>query len=84
MAAEHEVEEEPELELVSPLARQLEEVIRDRDVITQAKGILMASQGITAEQALELLRRASQFVNIELRDVAQAINDGRILPIKRR
>jgi GAF domain-containing protein len=48
-----------------------------RDVIGQAKGILMARQGLTEELAFDLLRRASQRLNMKLRDVAQAISEGK-------
>jgi GAF domain-containing protein len=41
-----------------------------RDVIGQAKGILMERHKVTAEQAFEMLIRASQALNVKLRDVA--------------
>lgn len=52
---------------------QMEEALRSRDVIGQAKGILMAREGVGAEEAFEMLRRASQRVNMKLRDVARQI-----------
>lgn len=52
---------------------QKDEAIRTRDVIGQAKGILMARQGITEDEAFDTLRRASQRMNIKLRDVAAQI-----------
>ncbi|HVF75567.1 MAG TPA: GAF and ANTAR domain-containing protein [Acidimicrobiales bacterium] len=42
-----------------------------RDVIGQAKGILMVRQGIGEDEAFELLRRASQRLNVKLRDIAE-------------
>ena len=57
--------------------QEMEEAVRSRDVIGQAKGILMARQAITEEQAFDLLKRASQRLNIKLRDVAQAISKGK-------
>jgi transcriptional regulator with GAF, ATPase, and Fis domain len=52
---------------------QMEEALLSRDLIGQAKGILMAREGITADQAFEMLRRASQRLNVKLRDVAGEI-----------
>jgi transcriptional regulator with GAF, ATPase, and Fis domain len=52
---------------------QMEEALQSRDLIGQAKGILMAREGITADQAFEMLRRASQRLNVKLRDVAGEI-----------
>ena len=49
---------------------QLREAIESRDVIGQAKGILMARESCTAEEAFEVLRRASQRENLKLRDIA--------------
>ena len=54
---------------------QMEEALQSRDLIGQAKGILMAREGITADQAFDMLRRASQRLNMKLRDVAGAIVD---------
>lgn len=52
---------------------QLREALDSRDVIGQAKGILMARRNLTAEQAFDVLRRTSQRLNIRLRDVAERI-----------
>jgi GAF domain-containing protein len=41
-----------------------------RDMIGQAKGVLMARQHMTADEAFDVLRRASQRTNRKLRDVA--------------
>ena len=41
-----------------------------RDVIGQAKGILMERHKVTADQAFQLLVRASQMLNVKLRDLA--------------
>ncbi len=41
-----------------------------RELIGQAQGILMERERITAEQAFDVLRRASQHLNIKLREVA--------------
>lgn len=52
------------------LADQLEEALSSRGVIEQAKGIVMARQGCSADQAFELLVGISQHKHVKLRDVA--------------
>lgn len=52
------------------LADQLEEALTTRAVIDQAKGILIAQQGCTADEAFELLARVSQRTHKKLHDVA--------------
>lgn len=52
---------------------QMEEALQSRDLIGQAKGILMAREGINADEAFDMLRRASQRLNVKLRDVAAGI-----------
>jgi ANTAR domain len=56
---------------------QLAEAIRSRDVIGQAKGILMERRGLTAHEAFDTLRRTSQDLNVKLRDLAQTLADRR-------
>ena len=51
----------------------LREAVRSRDVIGQAKGILMLRQGIDADAAFAELQRLSQSRNTKLRDVAGTI-----------
>jgi hypothetical protein len=46
------------------------EALASRDVIGQAKGILMREHSVTSEQAFSTLTRASQHDNRKLRDVA--------------
>ncbi|MGW5052611.1 ANTAR domain-containing protein [Actinokineospora sp. NPDC004072] len=48
----------------------LAEAITTRDLIGQAKGILMERHKLTADQAFSLLVRASQHTNLKLRDLA--------------
>jgi GAF domain-containing protein len=50
--------------------RHLRDALESRDVIGQAKGILMARHGVSAEQAFDDLRRASQSSGRRLADVA--------------
>ncbi|MDL5158199.1 GAF and ANTAR domain-containing protein [Actinomycetospora termitidis] len=52
---------------------QLTEALRSRDVIGQAKGILMERRGVDADEAFDILRRASQDLNVKIRDVATTI-----------
>ena len=47
--------------------------LNTRDVIGQAKGILMERQHLSAGDAFDLLRRASQRLNRKLADVAQQL-----------
>lgn len=49
--------------------------LASRGIIGQAQGILMERERITAEQAFNVLRRASQDLNVKLRDVAQRLVD---------
>ena len=53
----------------------LQAALATRLVIGQAQGILMERDRITPEQAFEVLRRASQHLNIKLRVVAQDLVD---------
>lgn len=50
--------------------RNLDEAMRSRAVIEQAKGILMARSNVDQDEAFDMLRRASQRENRKLRDVA--------------
>jgi GAF domain-containing protein len=57
------------------LAEQLAGALASRAIIEQAKGVLMARQGVDAHAAFDLLRRQSQHRNVKLRAVAQEIVD---------
>ena len=62
----------------SQLSEQLSQAMRSRAVIEQAKGILMArTPQLSADEAFDLLRKASQRQNVKLRDIAQRIVDRR-------
>jgi GAF domain-containing protein len=52
-------------------AEHLTSALLTRETIGQAQGILMERERISADQAFDVLRRASQRLNIKLRDVAQ-------------
>ena len=55
-------------------ADQLQEALKTRDVIGQAKGIIMARLGLTADAAFDLLREASQHTNVKIRDLAERVS----------
>jgi AmiR/NasT family two-component response regulator len=59
-------------------ARRLDNLhaaLASREIIGQAQGILMERERCSAEQAFDILRRASQHLNIRLREVAQNLVD---------
>jgi hypothetical protein len=66
------------LEAADLRVTNLERALLSRDVIGQAKGMLMAQRGITAEEAFDVLRSTSQNLNIKLAQIAEAITDRRI------
>jgi len=66
-ARAHEADERREANLHAALAT--------REVIGQAQGILIERERITADQAFDILRRASQHLNLKLRDIAQTLVD---------
>ncbi|MGW4485205.1 GAF and ANTAR domain-containing protein [Amycolatopsis sp. NPDC004368] len=51
----------------------LRKAIDSRDVIGQAKGILMQRRGISADEAFDLLRRISQDLNVKLAVLAETL-----------
>jgi GAF domain-containing protein len=55
------------------LTENLREALESRDVIGQAKGILMARRGCTPDAAFEALRKASQHRNTKLREIAEQV-----------
>jgi GAF domain-containing protein len=57
------------------LTRQLREAISSRAIIEQAKGVLMAREGIDADAAFAQLRTSSQSRNVKLREIAKEIVD---------
>ncbi|SFA94710.1 GAF domain-containing protein [Amycolatopsis marina] len=58
--------------LFRKLAEQLQDALASRAVIDQAKGILMATLGVTADEAFNELVQRSQRENVKLHDVAEA------------
>ena len=57
------------------LGEQLRSAMRSREVIEQAKGVLMGTRRIPADEAFAVLVDLSQRSNRKLRDVAQALVD---------
>jgi hypothetical protein len=55
-----------------PRMDEFREAIRSRDVIGQAKGILMTT-GLSADEAFDLLKRTSQLANRRLREIAEEL-----------
>jgi GAF domain-containing protein len=55
------------------LTDQLKEALESRAVIDQAKGILMEREGLSPDAAFEMLRKASQNLNVKVRDIAAQI-----------
>ncbi len=58
----------------------LEEALRSRDAIGQAKGILMVSAHLTEDQAFAALKEASNHLNMKLRAVADVVTRTGKLP----
>jgi AmiR/NasT family two-component response regulator len=62
------------------VADTLQEALVTRDVIGQAKGILMATQHVDADTAFDLLRTTSQHRNVKLRALAEQVVVSGTLP----
>lgn len=58
----------------------LKDALESRDLIGQAKGMLMARHAISAESAFAVLRDTSQRTNRKLRDIAQCLIENGDLP----
>jgi GAF domain-containing protein len=61
-------------------ADQMHDALGNRDVIGQAKGILMERHGVTADAAFSVLSRVSQAENIKLAEVARRFVETGDLP----
>ncbi len=55
------------------MTEQLKVALASREIIGEAKGILMQQQTCTREEAFDILRRASQRENRKLRDLAETL-----------
>lgn len=58
----------------------MHDALGSRDVIGQAKGILMERHGVTADAAFSVLSRVSQAENIKLAEVARRFVENGDLP----
>lgn len=57
----------------SQTIEQLQEALASRDVISQAKGILMERLKITSDAAFELLSDASSRLNVKVHELSQRL-----------
>jgi hypothetical protein len=61
----------------SQTARDIDEAVRrsaeSRGTIEQAKGVIMATLGVDADNAFALLKRSSQNANVKLRELAHTL-----------
>jgi GAF domain-containing protein len=55
------------------LTEHLREALESRDLIGQAKGILMARRGCTPDEAFEAMRQVSQRRNVKVRQIAEGV-----------
>ncbi|HEY3339465.1 MAG TPA: ANTAR domain-containing protein [Propionicimonas sp.] len=55
--------------------RQLQDALLTRDIIGQAKGILMERLRITPDDAFDVLRNSSQRLNVKLHEVARRLTE---------
>ncbi|MET8547256.1 GAF and ANTAR domain-containing protein [Micromonospora zamorensis] len=60
-------------ENAATLAAQMQEAMRSRAVIEQAKGIIMGDRRCSSEEAFALLSKISQDTNRKVREVAEAL-----------
>lgn len=58
---------------VAQLNEQLRQALASREIIGEAKGIIMERQSCTRDEAFDILRRASQRENRKLRDLAEEL-----------
>lgn len=58
---------------LAELGGHLESALHSRAIIDQAKGVIIAENHCTADEAFEILRRASQNRNLKLRELAVQI-----------
>jgi response regulator NasT len=62
-----------ELQAVRAEASSLQEALESRKVVERAKGLLMAKEGITEDDAYGRIRRASQRTGRPMRAIADAL-----------
>lgn len=62
------------------LVLDLEDALLTRDVIGQAKGIIMATRHVTSDDPFAVLRDASQHTNRKLHDIADDVVATGVVP----
>jgi len=62
------------------LSENLEIAMASRSVIEQAKGVIIGTNGVTADEAFQILVDRSQRENVKLRDIAQQIVQAAAVP----
>ena len=62
------------------IGSHLEQALLSRDVIGQAKGILMERLKTTPEEAFDILRRSSTRLNVKLREIARQLTETGEIP----
>ena len=63
--------------LASRQGEQLQSALTSRDLIGQAKGMIMERYNVDAVRAFEMLRELSQSTNVKLIDIAKQVIDSR-------
>lgn len=66
-----------EADAAAGLDANLRDALRNRDIIGQAKGILVEREGIDEDKAFALLRSVSQRMNVKLSEIARTITTRR-------
>jgi LytS/YehU family sensor histidine kinase len=72
-----------EREAMQALATNLERALTSRATIDQAKGMVMARVGVSADDAFARLVKLSSYLNVKLRDLAALIVEGHVDAILR-
>jgi 3-hydroxyacyl-CoA dehydrogenase len=67
-----------EREAMQQLATNLERALTSRAVIDQAKGVIMARLGVSAEDAFARLVKLSSRLNVKVRDLAALVVEGHV------
>ena len=55
------------------LGGELNEALKTREIIGQAKGVLMAREGISDQEAFAMLKAVSQHSNVKLSQIAERL-----------
>lgn len=69
-------------EELKAINNNLQTALNSRIIIEQAKGILSERQGISIDEAFNVIRKYSRNHNVPLREVAQAVVDGTLFVVQ--